>query len=549
MTKERDKPSSPSAVGRATRRGLGMDARRDATSATGEFPLSWPELPEDPDLPASDDETSTARAEDTTNSWDRHSLLVPPGPPGSPSSSPARDELVASLFDVRPQSRGPEYHPPALPAPPRQRPAPSTSPTATTGTGTYRVGSPLPSFRSSPPDEVTGETTVPPFERPARASSRWPFTFGTKRLYWAAVAGLVLGTGVALAVVRVPVRAWGVLRATGTPESLTATVSGSVAVLRVAAGDEVATGDALIEIHSPELQANLDNRHLELDALHERLDATAKAENAALQRNLVLLQHRRNLLDQRLQLKDAEAAQRKSLLDQLAAKVSDGSLPTTALLEPSAAVQAAQEERLGISDELAQIEIAANDRKLQAEAAERARQARLSEAETQLLQAQNAAQVSTVRAPAPGWIESLLVTRGSSVQAGAELARLVPHAAPRGVIALLAVEDATDVSVGEEARVELGPRAHSSGVLSARVKHVSREVASAARVQAILGGPSREGFVQLELELVDSPEFQALEPKLRVGAKAIVSFSTPHRRLGGVLSDALRDWWASSFWG
>jgi hypothetical protein len=88
----------------------------------------------------------------------------------------------------------------------------------------------------------------------------------------------------------------------------------------------------------------------------------------------------------------------------------------------------------------------------------------------------------------------------------------------------------------------------NTAALAARVEHVSREVAPPARVEAILGGPSPDAFVQLELELLDSSEYQELEPRLRAGSKALVSLATPTRRLGSVLYDSVAEWLSFGIW-
>jgi hypothetical protein len=141
------------------------------------------------------------------------------------------------------------------------------------------------------------------------------------------------------------------------------------------------------------------------------------------------------------------------------------------------------------------------------------------------------------------------VSAGSNVQPGSELARLVPRAAPRSVVALLASSEATEVAAGEEASVELvAPYREETSALPARVRYVSKEVAPPGRVQAILGGAEPGGFVQVELELLDSPELQAVQPQLRSGSRALVSLSVPERSLGNVLLLALRQWWDFGLW-
>ena len=467
-----------------------------------------------------------------------------------------RDSGSASpseVFDSRPQSRGPEYHPPSLPAAPRHRLFVRSTP----GSGTFRVGTPESAQALPPPldPEVDDQfrpssPTIPPLERAAARSSTPARRFGrgNKQLWWSAGLGLLLGTSLALAVVRVPVRAWGVLKAPGAPESLTAGVAGRISALRVGAGDEVEANTVVLQIVSAELDARLEARRAELEFSKQELAGAAKEEAAALQRNERALQRRRSNLTQRLELKDAEFAQRKSLLDEVTALVNGGSAPETDLRESSAALQATREARLGIVDALSQLDIEVTDRKSAQLARERARRARLAEAEASVQQAQAALRVTTVTAPGPGWIESLSVTAGSTVQAGAELARFVARDAPRSVVALVPLQDAADLAVGEQASVELSPHNQSAEALPARLEHVSREVASAARVQSILGAPSQQGFVQIELQLRDSPEYAELEPKPRSGSKALVSFEVPHRSLARVLSDAVSEWWVFRIW-
>jgi len=470
---------------------------------------------------------------------------------GAEESGPS---AAADVFDSRPQSRGPEYHPPSLPAAPRHRLFVRSTP----GSGTFRVGTPESAQVLPPPLEQDADgdfrpssPTIPPLERSATRSSAPARRLGrgNKQLWWSAALGLALGSSLALALVRVPVRAWGVLKAPGVAESLSASVAGRVSMVRVGAGDEVEAGAVVLQLVSTELEGRLAGRRAELDFLRQELAGAAQEEKAAQQRNQAALQRRRSNLTQRLELKDAEFAQRKSLLDDVTALVNGGSAPDTELREPSAALQATREARLGIVDEISQLEIEVTDRKSAQQARERARRSRLAEAEASVQQAEAALSVTTVTAPAPGWIESLSVTPGSTVQAGAVLARFVARAAPRSVVALVALQDAADLAVGEQASIELSPHNQSAEALPARLEHVSREVASAEHVQSILGAPSQDGFVQIELELRDSPEYNALEPKPRNGSRALVSFEIPHRSLARVLSDAVSEWWVFRIWG
>jgi multidrug resistance efflux pump len=541
MTRKQDEKTSPTAADRVTRRGLGIDAERRANTATGEFPLVWPQLPESPEPPGAAVyvEPNAIRHEDEHDDVRDEDML---------EEDVRDDEEVVTSSWQRPQSRGPEYHPPALPAAARERALPGGNPS-----GTFRVGSPpVPRVLPSEQESAWRPSSVPPVERSAGRQSALPARarLGGRRLWWPVATGLALGSLLALAFVRVPVRAWGVLKSPGAPDVLSAPLSGSVAKLKVAAGDRVEPGDVILELRVPELEANLQGRRAELEWARQESDGAAREQQAALARNLSTLARRRSLLEERLALKDSEAQQRKVLLDELSARSAATATAPPELLEATAAVQATHEARLGIVDALSQLDLELTDRKSAEQARERSQRARLAEAEARVLQAEAAAGLAALRAPAAGWVESLLVSPGSNVQSGAELGRLVPRAAPRSVVALVPSEAAADVSVGAEANVELSPPSQqATAVFAARVRYVSREVAPPSRVQAILGGTASGNFVQLELELLDSPEFQALESQLRSGWRALVSVPAPDRRLGGVLVNAVRQWWDFGAWG
>lgn len=515
MTQDRDNPGSASAQGRATRRGLGPpEPHSDARSASGAFPRAWPEL----DDPAGD--AAVVEAEmNRAAAFDARA-----------------EDAPTRVFEPRPQSRGPEYHPPILPGANRER-------ASTSSTGTFRVGG---TVQVRPPHDTDPRPTTPAAP-PLHGQPRWA-RYASGRFLGSALVGLSIGSALALAIVRVPVRAFGVLKATGVPESLGATVAGSVGTVQVAAGTQVEAGDAVLSIYSPELERTLAGRRLELALLQEEIDAATQAEKAALARNLQSLERRRQLLSQRLELKDTELLQRRALVDDVTALVNAGSMPPTELALANLAVQAASETRLGIVDAMSELDIEVTDRRSEQQERDRLRRARLTEAEARLREAESALGVTLVRAPAAGWVESVLVSPGSTVQVGTELARLVPRSAPRSVVALVSLSEATDVAVGEEASVELSPVSQNGAALTARIKHISREVAPAERVEAILGGPSPDGFVQLELELLDSREYQEIEAKLRAGSKALVSFATPTRRLGSVLYDSIAEWLSFGLW-
>jgi multidrug resistance efflux pump len=311
----------------------------------------------------------------------------------------------------------------------------------------------------------------------------------------------------------------------------------------VKAGDAVGPGAPVIQIHSTRLQLNLDNRRQELNVLRGEVTEEERQDDKALAQSLAALQERRSLVAARLQLTDSEYTQRERLLTDRTASVLVGASPQTDLLELQALQQATRAARLGIVDIRSQLDLDVSDRRNAHQQRQRLRQAQLAAAEARLRDAESALRVTTVEAPDAGWIESLLVAPGSLVQPGTELARLVPRAAPRRVVALVPLDEARHAVPGGSALVELTPpHTRRSVPLSARIEHVSREVAPQRQVVALLGGASHESFVQLELLIVNTPEYLRLQPTLRSGSKAIVSLETPKRTLASLAVEAIETW-------
>jgi multidrug resistance efflux pump len=311
----------------------------------------------------------------------------------------------------------------------------------------------------------------------------------------------------------------------------------------VESGDEVGPGAPLVRIHSSELQLELDHRRRELLRLREQVDGDEAEDDAALQRSISVLWQRRQLTRERLELKDNEYARRKRLLDDVSSRVLTGSAPEIAILEQQAQLQATREARLGIVDAKSELDGDIADRRSARQERARQRQARLAEAEALVEAAESQLRLATVEAPGAGWIESLLVVPGSLVQPGMQLGRLVPRVAPRRVVALVALDEARHVQVGSEALVELSPApSRKSRRLPAIVHHVSREVAPHADVQQLLGEPTADRFVQVEIELLETPEYLAVSPLLRSGSTAVIELVSPERTLGDVVLQTIESW-------
>lgn len=596
MTQKSEKPGSTTAPGRSTQRGLGTEELRDMRRGSGAFPRP-PELSADGEAPlvqrplhtvvrVDAEPLSDEELEELTRQWERPAANSAQSATASPPAE-AKTELHGSqVFEVRPQSRGPEYHPPAhppsspapsgagqkrvfinsvssgtfklgtpdaartpQPAPTRSSPVASPQPPAHGAAhAPYRVYEP-PLEPTPPPPPVTPSAPEVAFEPPReRRRGGAVQRFWSRPLLAAAALGALVGTTVALAFVQAPVQGWGVVRTLGAPQSLSADVAGRVTAVLVPVGGEVGEDAVVLQIEAAGLAAEVEARRLELALVEEEIDAAAREEKAASALSLSTLARRRELLVERLALKDAEIGQRKRLLDDVTAEVLAGTAPEVEMVEASAASRAASEARLGLVDALAQLDLEAADRRNVERARAAERRARLAEAEARLRHAEAALRVTAVRAPMAGFIEALRVAPGSLVQPGSELARLVPRTPPRNIVAFVPLSEAAHVRPGADAQVELVAGGAGDEPLLARIQHVSREVAPASRLQEVLGVAPEGSFVQVDVELIDSPEYRALEPTLRSGSRAVVSLVSPKRSLGRALWDSARSYRPFSSW-
>lgn len=360
-----------------------------------------------------------------------------------------------------------------------------------------------------------------------------------KALLLGVCAGLAIGGMAALALVPVPVRAWGIISIAGAPQALTASVTGRVSALLVRDGDSVGEGAPVLRIHSLELQLEVDRRRRELEDLKAIVAGAEQEDDAALANSLATLRRRRGLVARRLRLKDGEYERRERMLDDVSARVISGFAPEREIFEQQVHLEAAREARLRIVDERSQIDVQIRDRRHARRMAQRARESRVAQAEARLRDAQSLLRVGTVDAPRDGWIESLLVAEGSVVQRGAEIARLVPLETPRSVVALVPAREASHARVGDTAEVRLRSVSGDGSPMAARVRHVSREVAPRPRVSALLGSASTDAFVQLELELLETREYRAVRAELRPGSQAVVTLEGPERTLGSLVRQAV----------
>ncbi len=359
------------------------------------------------------------------------------------------------------------------------------------------------------------------------------------------VAGLAAGVVAGLSVLPIlPVRPYeGLLQTDEGPRFVEANVRGAVARVLVEPGQEVTAGDPVVEIESLELYSDRERSSRQLASMRTEFEQAQQEAEAVAGRRDQLLAQRRNLLRRRLELKDAELSARESRLAEVRRLFARGSATQAHVSEALAALHAAREGRLAISADMAELELEKSLTRSEGAAGARTRRLDLVEAEADLWRAERLLELTTVRSPIDGWVESVAVARGSVVQPMSHLVRVLPKQSPTRIVAFMGTEDFDSVAEGVDASVEIVPPPRGSGgELAARVVRVSREVASPAAVQALLARSVSDPVVRVELELLSGAQFDRLEPQLRAGTPVHVYLHSRRHSFVDVVSRAVERW-------
>jgi multidrug resistance efflux pump len=366
--------------------------------------------------------------------------------------------------------------------------------------------------------------------------------------HWAVLSLLLSLVVAALATVywsRVDVTALatGAVVIQGGPRPVIAQVKGTVATLTVRAGQMVVAGQEVLKLDATELEARAQNALEQWRAVQDELQSL-DAKSAALYEQAVrALQVKRRLLAARARLKQHGVKDLSSRSARVRKLVAFGVASQDDALSARQAQRSAQEDRLLILQQIAEIDLELRDREENFEEQKEARARRSKEAMASLTEARRLLEMATLRAPVPGRVESLLVATGQVVEEGATLARIVPEGSRTSVVAFASVKDAGFLVPGLNARIEFASLPIGEfGKASARVTRVSHDVATERDVAEVLGEQHAPATIRIELELDAGLQLDQLSPRLRSGERAMVRVNTRQRRVVTMLFDFLRRW-------
>ena len=349
--------------------------------------------------------------------------------------------------------------------------------------------------------------------------------------------------------VEVTSKAMGSLRVAAGPTAITVQASGVVANLRVKAGDAVEAEQQIASIEAKELKARVDRTSQQVELLREETRKARSATETLQQKSIQALEHKRNLLWQRAKLKQAQVTARRGHAERVRELARQGAASEFDALTANEAASAADEELLSLRQQVAEIGVQIADRK-HAYGTERIeREFQVREAEVGLAEAETMAVLAQVRAPEAGTVESLLVSEGEVVQAGATVARIIPDGKASSAVVFAPATDAAFLRSGLRASLEFPSLPVSEyGKAQATVARVGNDLAVPAEIRSVPGADlsAQEGLVRVELSVVENRAWSMMQPHLHSGAPVVARIETRRRRIITLVFDFLRSWYPDS---
>lgn len=335
----------------------------------------------------------------------------------------------------------------------------------------------------------------------------------------------------------------GVLRVAGGSRALLTATAGTALEVKVRSGDHVEAGDVIVTIDSGPTRAALAETEAAV-TLAERQLARLRGQRAAIYRT------RRALLEERVRLLVARERSQVAILGRAKARVAATERMQASGVASSLEVTAASDEQSVAERDVTRVREELAEARLQLAGLEGELDAEGDKLEVELQRARDrrealalASRDTTLRAPASGRLETVLVRTGDMLSVGSAVARLVPDGAPAELVAFLPERDRAFVDVGMKARVELDQLpAGEFGHLSATVARVGADIATRAEVREALGDQVKDGEALYRVELTLDPDSGTprLRGRVRPGSLLGVRMTLRQRRVAAVIFEPLR---------
>ncbi|HTV24201.1 MAG TPA: HlyD family efflux transporter periplasmic adaptor subunit [Polyangiaceae bacterium] len=456
----------------------------------------------------------------------------PPGPLREPPA--ARESLAAPEYFAAPEPPPPAPHARAPHAPvARERPAPQFTPIDLP---------PLPDkepkrlFRQAALDAHYGVgADLEDMVRPR------PAAWGALVILGSLVVALFAGA--AIAQVEVTVKAPGALRAPNGLRSVESVLAGAVSEVLAQAGELVEAGQVLVRLEDAKLRSSLVLQERQLELARRDMEDASRVDRAALDAAFEASRRQRDALRTRSGINQTILQKRTTRRDNVNELVAHGAASQDDALAVDESVHAATEQLAVLQTQLTEVDLAHADRVRDWQARELERRAAVSRQSANVDEARSLLELTTIRSPSAGRVESLLAKVGEVVSAGEILAQIVPADAPRAIVGFLPSREAAFVSVGSEATVEVEALpVNEFGLARARVLRISADIAQPEELTAAFGEGLPGAHVRVELELESDVVQAKMAPHLRSGERVLVRLHSRERRVLSLLFEFVRKW-------
>lgn len=366
---------------------------------------------------------------------------------------------------------------------------------------------------------------------------------------WAflSVVGVALAAALTIATlghVEITSRGRGVMRSPGAVQPLVIEADGIVRDVLVRVGEAVERGQLIARLDSTRLESSLYEAEKNLEMT---LASAAEEERSLAQstrRDRELLSERARLTERRISSQEQSMGRLQRQQSRYEELLTEGLLSEQAARDNEQTLAFEVRGLYALKDESTRIAQQLVDLERQRDLARREREQRLDLARSRLESTRLLLQQTLIRAPRAGRVESLLVSAGEVILAGALFGRLVSSELPTQITAFVPERDRAFVRVGDAVRLELDQLPVAEyGSARARIERVSSETTSVEELRQALGEAAPAGVsFRVDLALESDEHTLGLTSKLASGSLLTVRLPLRRRRVIGLIFDPIREY-------
>lgn len=362
----------------------------------------------------------------------------------------------------------------------------------------------------------------------------------------------IVGGGVLIALalaflgsVEVNTRATAILRPGEGVRSLVSQVSGTVRSVERQGGDAVSSGEVVITLEAPQLEAEAVALRREVELLEAEFTPMSERQGVRQQEQLQRARERvERMVDQVASL-DRSAGVYRERWQSLAPLAQSQVVSRFSLLDAqeqhAQAVRQLSDAQQALSQ--ARQEVSSLEARNESEGWERRWQ--LADAAARLSALELSLSRLRVRAPSAGTVDAVVLRPGDAVVPGSVLGKVIPEGHRFHVTSFLPEKDRAFVRVGDPVRLELAQLPYGEyGTLGARVARISDDLVSPHQVEDALGesGQLQGRAYQVELELEDIDAVRRADVPLRSGMLMQARFTLRRQRPATIILEPLKRW-------